>query len=160
MDTPSQTLNARIFADYFQFYLWDKAASPEAPTDWTDEDVANRLKAAQNVVVVCPLRNMNVPVAVEVHSSEPELRLSRWDHIAECSLALPSGQLELHECTGGSAGTLNVPPGNYRVRASFGGLGSLSDDGLSGEDHYLVALWPSASRPLCVHKRWQGDKVV
>jgi hypothetical protein len=160
MGTPSQTLNARLFADYFQFYLWDKAVSSDAPTDWTDEDVANRLKAAPNVVVVSPVRNMTVSVEVEVHASEPELRLDLWDHIAECSLELPSGQLELHECTGGSGGVLNVPPGSYRVRAYFGGLDSLSDDGLSGEDRYVVALWPEASGPLCVHKRWQGGDVA
>jgi hypothetical protein len=120
----------------------------------------NRLKAAPNVVVVSPVRNMTVPVEVEVHASEPELRLDLWDHIAECSLELPSGQLELHECTGGSCGVLSVPPGSYRVRAYFSGLDSLSDDGLSGEDRYLVALWPGASGPLCVHKQWQGGDVA
>src|SRR5687767_13813969 len=101
MDTPSQTLRAELFADYFQFYVWDKGALPDAPTDWTEEDVVNRLKAAPHVVVVCPVRNMTVPVKLEVFASEPELRSDLWDHIAECSLELPSGQLELHECTGG-----------------------------------------------------------
>jgi hypothetical protein len=154
MDTPSQTLRAELFADYFQFYVWDKGALPDAPTDWTEEDVVNRLKAAPNVVVVCPVRNMTVPVELEVLASEPELRSDPWDHIAECSLELPSGQLELHECTGGSAGVLSVVPGSYRVRAYFGGLDSLSEDGLSGDDHYRVTLWPAPRAPLRVVKQW------
>ena len=95
-----------------------------------------------------------MPVELEVLASEPELQSDRWDHIAECSLELPSGQLELHECTGGSRGVLSVVPGSYRVRAYFGRLDSLSEDGLSGEDHYRVALWPGPSSPLRVLKRW------
>ena len=157
METPSHTLSAKVFADYFQFYLWDKGVSPDAPTEWTDEDVANRLKSAPNVVVVCPVRNMTVPVEVEVLASEPMLQAGLWDHIAECTLELPTGQLELHECTGGSAGVLPVVPGSYRVRAYFGRLGSLSADHLSGEDHYRVVLWPAPSNPLRVLKRWDED---
>ena len=152
----SQALRVELFADYFQFYVWDNAVVPAAPTDWTDEDAANRLKVAPNVVVVCPVRNMTVPVELEVYASEPELLSDSWDHIAECSLDLPSGQLELHECTGGSRGVLSVVPGSYRVRAYFGRLGSLSEDGLSGEDHYRLALWPAPSRPLRVLKQWHS----
>lgn len=156
MDTSSQTLSVELFADYFQFYIWDKAVLPEAPTDWTDEDVAHRLKAASNVVVVCTVRNMMVPVELEVFGSEPELKAESWDHIAECSLDLPSGQLELHECTGGSRGVLSVVPGSYRVRAYFGRLDSLTEDRLSGEDHYRVALWPAPSSQLHVLKQWHS----
>ena len=56
-----------VFADYFQFYLWDVRADPRAPEEWNDQDVSNRLKTALNVVVVCPVRNMVVPVTLELH---------------------------------------------------------------------------------------------
>jgi hypothetical protein len=32
-----------LFADYHQFYLWDKGTDPQAPVDYTDEDVERRV---------------------------------------------------------------------------------------------------------------------
>jgi hypothetical protein len=150
----------KIFADYHQFYLWDQQMAPEAPTDWTEVDVARRLKAAPNVVVVSPVRNMTVPVEVEVHQSEPPFRADAWDHIAECSLDLPSGQLQVHECTGGSVASFKLQGGTYRLRAFYGGLASLSADGLEGKDHYRVVLWPAPPRELIVLKAWKEGHVV
>lgn len=95
-----------IFADYHQFYLWDKKVEPDAPTDYTDEDVQKRIKAAPNVVVIQPERNMDVPVEVEIFESAPPLELAAWDHVAEASLELPSGLLEIHECN--SIGTKHI----------------------------------------------------
>ena len=144
----------KLFADYFQFYLWDEEISPDAPTEWDDEDIQRRLKVAPHVVVVCPIRNMTVPVEVQVHEAEPAYDASQWHHIAECSLDLPTGKLQIHECTGGSVGRFSVSPGTYRVRAFYGGLDTLRDDDLDGDDHYLVALWPGAPIELKVIKQY------
>jgi hypothetical protein len=57
-----------IFADYHQFYLWDKEIAPDAPTDYTDADVEKRIKTAPNVVVIQPERNMGVPVELTLRS--------------------------------------------------------------------------------------------
>jgi hypothetical protein len=157
MAAPLHSVAVDVFADYFQFYLWDKVAAPDAPTEWTDQDVATHLKADKHVVVVCPARNMKVAVVLEVHAAEPAYNPANWDHIAECSLELPSGQLELHECTGGSRANLPLAPGTYRVRAFLGSLDSLSPDGLRGDDHYRVVLWPAPFGPVKVLKQWQGD---
>src|SRR3954468_10511696 len=92
----------KLFADYFQFYLWDEGISPDAPTEWDDADVRRRLKVAPHVVGVCPVRNMEVPVEVQIHDAEPLYDASQCHHIAECSLALPTGKLQVHESTGGS----------------------------------------------------------
>jgi hypothetical protein len=141
-----------VFADYFQFYLQDEVERPEAPTDYTEEDIGRRIKAARFVVVIQPVRNMTVPVEVEVTDASPALVLEDWDHIAEASLELPSGRLEIHECTGGSIDVLPVPPGTYRARACFGGLDSLSHDGLDGDDRYRIVLWPAPFAPVQVLK--------
>ena len=81
-----QKQSIELFADYFQFYLWDEEIAPEAPTDYTEADVARRLKTAPHVVVINPIRNMTVPVTVEIHDAEPLFDADAWDHIAECSL--------------------------------------------------------------------------
>ena len=147
-----------LFADYNQFYVWDAGADPNAPIDYTDEDVRNRVKVAPNVVVIQPMRNMTVPVELDVCSSDPGVDLARWDHVAECSLELRTGKLQVHECTGGPILDLSVAPGTYRLRAHFGDLGLLSEDGLEGDDHYKIVLWrDDAPAPLKILKQWEGD---
>jgi hypothetical protein len=106
--------------------LWDHGTSPDAPTDYTELDIQRRIKAAAFVVVVQPERNMDVPIAVEVNDQPPCTDLDQWDHVTEASLDLPSGRLEIHECTGGSIDILPVAPGSYRVRVYYGGLGRTS----------------------------------
>jgi hypothetical protein len=143
-----------LFADYYQFYLWDETISPDAPTEWDEVDVERRIKVAPHVVVVCPIRNMTVPVVIEIHDSEPSHDESQWDHIAECSLDLPSGKLQIHECTGGSVARFLVSPGTYRVRAFYGALGTLRNNDLDGDDHYRIVLWPGTSVELKVIKQF------
>jgi hypothetical protein len=143
-----------LFADYPQFYLWDKGTDPQAPVDYTDEDIERRLKTGPNVVVVQPERNMTVSVEVEIHDTEPPYNPDQWDHIAECSLELPKGQLQVHESTGGPVADFPVEPGWYRVRACYGGLDTIDESGLEGNDHYRVVLWPAAPAGLRVLKQW------
>jgi hypothetical protein len=55
--------------------------------------VARRIKTGTHVVVVQPERNMDVPVEIEIYDSEPPFNADGWDHIAEASLHVPTGQL-------------------------------------------------------------------
>ena len=87
----TQRWAGEIFADYNQFYLWDSGRTNQAPVDYTDEDVNRRIKTGDHVVVIQPERNFTVPVAIEIHDTEPTFVESEWDHIAEavftCRLA-------------------------------------------------------------------------
>ncbi|MES2151882.1 MAG: hypothetical protein V4508_19050 [Pseudomonadota bacterium] len=144
-----------VFADYHQFYVQDGGIFPEAPTDWTDEDVQRRAKTIDHVVVICPVRNMTVPVVLELHDSEPAINLSDYDHVVQCSLELPSGELQVHECTGGEVLRQTVAPGRYAVLALFLGLDTIDAMGLEGNDTYRILLWPTSSTlPLAVLKAW------
>jgi hypothetical protein len=145
-------LQVDIFADYFQFYLWDPTQSPEAPTDYVDEDMERRIKTGRHVVVICPERNYTVPVEIELHDTEPAFDAEAWDHIAEASLHLPGGRLQVHECTGGPVADRSVEPGWYRVRSFHGGLGTV--DNLEGNDTYRVVLWPAPPAEVRVLKQW------
>lgn len=148
----------QVFADYHQFYVQDGGVNPDAPTEWSDEDIERRVKVAANVVVVCPVRNMSVPVEVEVATAELSVHLGAYDHVAQCSLSLPTGYLQVHECTGGELLHLSVAPGTYSVLVLFSALGSLDESGLNGEDSYRVVLWPGTDRPLAVVKDWSEGK--
>lgn len=147
-----------IFADYHQFYLWDHGEMPDAALDYTEEDLQLRVKTAPFLVVIQPERNMSVPVELDILDGPPDEALGLWDHVVEASLDLPSGRLEIHECTGGSIDILSVAPGTYRVRACFGGLTTLTDDRLDGEDHYRLVLWPAPAAPLAVIKQFAGSR--
>ena len=150
-----KTRSYRIFADYFQFYLWDHEAQPAAPIDYEDIDNRNRLKVDEHIVVVLPERNTTVPASLEVFEIQPDLDEKAFDHVAEASLELPSGRLEVHECCGGSIDVLTLGVGPYRVRVCFTGLNTLSEDGLDGEDHYSIMLWPAPMAPLAVIKQFE-----
>lgn len=155
---PTQSCHLKVFADYRQFYVWDPVASGQlAPEEWSDDDVQKKIKTGKHVVVICPERDMEVPVLVEVFSQDPGFHVAQWDHIAEAPLDVQSGTIEIHECTGGALAEFTVPPGTYRVRALYGALDSLSDDGLDGKDNYTVNIWPCENRPLQVIKQW-NDK--
>ena len=106
----------QVFADYHQFYVWDAGVGPSAPDDYSDADIRRLVKVAPNIVVVQPVRNMTVPVDVKVHASEPGLDEGPWDHIVECSLDLPTGRLQIHECTGPDRLSLRIAPGTYAIR--------------------------------------------
>jgi hypothetical protein len=151
----SQRWSGDIFADYNQFYLWDSGCTNQAPVDYTDDDVRHRIKVGDHVVVIQPDRNFTVPVAIEVHDSEPTVDTHSWDHIAEASLHVPTGALQIHECTGGVVTDFRVASGWYRVRSLHANLGSV--DGIEGKDHYLVQVWPSAERSVAVLKQFGGD---
>jgi hypothetical protein len=149
-----QRKQLEVFADYHQFYLWDPTMTTNAPIDYTEEDCRRRIKTAPNVVVIQPERAMDVAVTIELHDSEPELSLNGWDHVAEASLHLPSGNLQVHECTGGPVADFNLTPGWYRVRSMHGGFETIAPVGTDGNDFYKVALWPADAADVAVLKQW------
>jgi len=145
-----------LFADYFQFYLQDESADGNLGESWNEEAVARLLAIAPGTVGVGTVRNMDVPVTVEVHDTAPDADFDLWDHVTECSLDVPTGRIVIAGCTDyfADAARIDVPPGTYRARISYGSLDTLSEDGLDGKDRYRVQLWPgSAADPYVIKQR-------
>ena len=103
------------------------------------------LAAGSGVVRIGTVRNMHVPVSVQILEREPNDDSAGWDHIVEASLDVPSGRIAIAGCTDyfPDAARIDVAPGTYRVRVSYGGLDTLSEDGLEGDDRYRLQLWPA-----------------
>ena len=151
-----KSLQYQLFADYFQFYIQDEAANGDLSDSW-DAEATNRLLAvAPGAVGIGTVRNMNVPVTLEIHTEPPAHDIEAWDHVTECGLSIASGRLVIAGCTDyfPDAARIDLPKGDYQVRVSYGDLAKLSDDGLDGEDHYRVQLWPGpALSPKTVKQR-------
>lgn len=144
-----------LFADYFQFYLQDENAEGDLGGSWTDEAVERLLALAPGTIGVGTVRNMEVPVVVEVGEQAPHDDLDEWDQVNECDLEVPSGRIVIAGCTDyfPTAARIEVPAGSYRARVYYGNLDRLSENGLGGEDRYKVALWPAAPGPMKVVKQ-------
>lgn len=143
-----------IFADYFQIYLRDEA-HPDLPDDYSGEVMAQRLVVGPHAIVMHAARNMEVPVRVEWTGHKPEADLDVFQHVIEAGFLCPSGRLILAGMTDAeeTAPRLTVDAGALGIRLSATGLDTLSEDGLDGEDRYLVQLWPvSEVFPLLVLK--------
>src|SRR6516162_9287098 len=82
-----------LFADYFQFYLQDEPVEGNLGNSWTKEAVQRLLAIAPGTIGVGTVRNMTVPVTIEVRATEPEEDLSQWDHVTECSINVCSGKI-------------------------------------------------------------------
>lgn len=144
-----------LFADYFQFYLRDEAADGDLRDAWDEGAIARFLATTGGTIGIGTVRNRDVPVEVQIHDGPPDLDLSPWDHVNECTVDVSSGRLVVAGCTDyePDAARIEVSPGVYRARILYGSLDSLSQDGLDGNDHYVVQLWPGGEGEILVLKQ-------
>jgi hypothetical protein len=149
-----------IFADYFQLYLRDEAHC-ELPDDYTEESIARRLMVGPNGIIVHTVRNMSVPVRIEWHDQRPMSDLDPFQHVVDGGFSCHTGRLVLAGMTDDESTSprLNVKTGPLGVRVSWSGLDTLNENGLAGEDQYLVQLWPEAE-PVALHvlKAWPATE--
>ena len=143
-----------VFADYHQFYISDHHVRPGTILNYDDDDMLRRIKVAPFLVAVRVERNIIVPVEIELVHRSPSDKLENWDHVVEASLALDSGLLEIHECTGGSVDILLVPRGTYRVRVYFSRVSTVSNDWRDRSDCYRIVLWKARDAPIKVLKQY------
>jgi hypothetical protein len=147
-----------IFADYFQFDLVDEDSESPVPV-WTEKVLADRVAVFERAITVETARNMPVPVVIELHEepcSADSETFDTWDHVTECGIKIPSGKLVIigNEYRP-EAPRIEVSPGNYQVRIYHGGIESLRENDLAGNDVYLVVIYPGDNPELHVLKQYQ-----
>ncbi|MDC0834766.1 hypothetical protein CKA32_005400 [Geitlerinema sp. FC II] len=143
-----------LFADYYQFHIQDELAEDNLGNSWTQDAVDRLLAIAPGIVGVGTVRNMNVPVTLEICETEPETCFDDWDRVNECSLEVKSGKIVIAGCTDyfPDAARIEIQPGTYRVRIYYKNLKNLNKDGLNGNDQYRVMLWPDTFKEVVVLK--------
>jgi hypothetical protein len=151
----------KLVADYHQFYLQDESAEGDLSNSWTQEATDRLLAVAPGRIGVGTVRDMVVPIVIEVSDTEPNEDTTGWDQVNECTLEVQSGRIVVAGCTDyfPDAARIEVPPGSYRARLFYGNLDALSDDGLDGDDRYRVVLWRAAPGPLKVLKQ-RGNRIT
>jgi hypothetical protein len=152
----SYTLN--LFADYYQLHLQDEEEAGDQPDDWGDQLVKKMIAVAPGIIGIGTARNMTVPVHVDLLDRHPDDDFDSWDHVTEASLDVPSGQMVIAGCYDyfPDATRVSVTPGSYRVRIYSNGLGSISENGLEGYDHYYVVIWPEEHGSPKILKKWSS----
>lgn len=140
-------LRLTLFADYYQFYLQDEAVEGDLSDSWTEEAVNRMLAITYGTIGVGTVRNTEVPVEIEICNEEPMESFENWDKVNECSIVVPSGKLVIAGCMDyfPEAKRIGIPEGIYRARLYYGGLGTVSSNGLEGEDTYRIVLWLDSS---------------
>lgn len=156
--TDRAEMTLAVFADYFQFYLLDAATNEDFGALWTEEAVERLLAVAPHAVGIGTARNMAVPVAISVHEREPAADFAEWEQVHDCSFTVLSGRVAVLGATDylPDAPSLSLRPGPYRVRISYAGLETLSEDGLEGDDFYRIQLWPAPLAALVTRKERAG----
>lgn len=154
--------SGNLFADYHQIVLSD-AGDPPWPDDYSEANILRRVMAAPGVLIFHTARNMDVPVRCELHDARPAIDPAAFDHVAETAIDCPSGKLVLAGLSHfGIDAPLSVPAGRLGVIFTCANLGTLSFDGLDGEDTYAIHLWPDLNadpgvKVLKQYDDWQGQ---
>ena len=148
-----------IFADYFQFIVQDEGCTDDFAAIWTPE--ALEMAAAFGRGSVCPgtLRNVEVPVDIQLWDRDPKVFLEAVDHAVEGSIEVQSGTLVVMGCTGyfPDAPRIQVEPQTYNVLVTMGGVASIKTEWEPAADIYSVYLWPGAIRLPKLLKHWKGN---
>lgn len=149
-----------IFADYHQVHIEDVGHHTGEGPVWTDETVETMLALGPGVVAFGTARNMEVPVRVELHDGPPDVDERQWDQIAECFINSPSGRVSIKGPTDydPTSFDLELPSTQMTVRIMWGGLDSVSEDGIEGNDHYVIQIWPGDPQPVSYPKKRIKDQ--
>lgn len=143
-----QSHHIQLFADHFQFYLQDEVVPGNLSEAWNRTALHRMLAVSDGVVGISTARNTAVPITLELLDAAPNTNLTEFDHVAEASLVITNGPLVVAGCRDyfPDAPRFDVSSGTYKVRLSASGLRNLSEDGLNGDDHYLLQLWQAPFR--------------
>jgi len=146
----------QLFADYFQFYVQDEQARGIDGDAWSREASERMLAIAPGAIGVGTVRNVMIPVIVEILEAEPAPDFENWDQVTECSLSTASGRLIVAGCADyfPDAARIDIAPGTYHARVSGGGFSSVVKEWEDADDRYRVQLWPgSAIEPRVLKSR-------
>ena len=133
-----------FFTAYYQFYILDAETKSQTDSDdfWNEEADYLRLATEEGLLGVTTATYGEISGDFRFPEGEPTVD-DAADHIVEASLNVPSGKLEVKNCTDFETKlTFDLDKGTYRVRVSSFKLDTANDE--LQQDKYVVDIWKSA----------------
>lgn len=151
-------LSSNLSVGYSQIYLEDYLCGFHFHEEvWNDEEYSSMLCVGERFMILGTDRSIQVPFFIEILGQKPQLDLNHWDHVNECSIEISSGLLVSGDFdTEGEMLRINLSKGIYQVFICYKGLGTISWDGVEGDDSYHVFMWQASTHiPKRVLKQWK-----
>jgi hypothetical protein len=143
-------------SSHHQFYICDKTSPMRTGDDdfWTDEAFNAELAVGAGILGIGTASYSRCNGELIVLDRENEkIDFTQYDHVVEAGLQVPSGILEILDCTGREVQLqINMEPGAYRARIYS--LNFASDDDNDGDDFYRIEVWPSKEADRVVLKQF------
>jgi uncharacterized damage-inducible protein DinB len=150
-----QSHSLHFFTEYYQFYVVDKSSPYKTDSDrfWTTEANEDRMAVEENLLGISVAKYAKIDVTVNLHDTKPKDNFESYDHIVEASIALPTGVLQIKNCTDNEIQLeLRLTPGIYTVRSCSAQLSTVEGD--EGNDFYVLDIYPSDTRERTVLKKF------
>jgi hypothetical protein len=146
-----------FYTQYHQFFIGDKESSQDTGDSnfWTEDATRSRLAIGKDILGVgleCygPFKGE----IVLLDKKGDDVEHNQYDHIVEGGLNLKSGTLQVLDCPNSNVELeVKVNPGSYRVRIYSLNLDSVEGD--SGDDYYIIEIWPDSNKERIVLKQYK-----
>jgi len=125
-------------SNYHQFYVADRELEPDAPTEWTDADVANHHLTASHIAALSPVGDIDARII----SCGPDDPLPHFPHPFDFEvrtrIQVPSGKVGVFGWPWELEDQYDIPSGACEIlfRAYA------TDQAEEGEDYYVVKINP------------------
>lgn len=141
------SIEFEIFADYHQIFIDGSGTKDMSEYVVSDDDIKERLYTDRGLLVVQTCRDIETRIKFDVCDIKPEAETSRWDHMVQCGFEVTSGSISVFGSTDFVDDYHKIPmeSGVYGVFVCYSGLGTISEDGLDGDDYYHIFLWKESS---------------
>jgi len=144
----------RVSAEFYQFIIADLWA--EADLDWNERTLIELFTLDTGSIGIGTNCEGPVSVEIQIWSSEAGVGAEPWDHIVECGIEVPSGELVIAGCCeilDEGAFRISLTAGSYGARVYYGNQYAWGDGEPTCTSHYMIMLWPSQHNAVRVIKR-------
>ncbi len=153
----TKSYDLKFFTEYYQFYIQDKntKSSTDSNIFWTPQASEDKMAVENGLLGISVAKYAEINVQVNIHPQQQTVfNLQDYEHVVEASIDVPSGVLQVLDCTAMQLQLeINVTPGIYTVRSSSANLKTVQGD--VGNDFYVIDIFPSEKIERRVLKKYQ-----